>query len=522
MKPIADISSWQKSRYIDYERLVKSVRGVILRCAYGLDKDTEFEGHYRRLSSLGMPLGVYHFPLDGNANAQVDLFGECIEGKYFELGGAVDVEHPPRPDRLSKATVDTFITGVRSRLDAKLAVYTTLYKWREIMRDSTDYASHPLWVANYGARVPALPVPWKKWCIWQYTNTGRVDGYAGNVDLNYYNEACLEKIKPLGAYPVITPPEPDIPSEPEPIPDEPKPLYRAKVIASDGLIVRAAPALTSKWVASAMPGEMVNIWEEAANNRVRIDKGWISSVWQGKATIARVQEQLPPDTEPVPVTPDYLFEARVVTSYDYLPIRTKPNTTAQMTGKLYNGDTIKVLEACKDLWYRIGDNQWVWGRRCYSLQEPLKSLAYPMARTFPVSQRFGVNSGTYAAAKGHNGIDWACYRGTQLIAAADGIVETVELYTQYGYGRHVRIRVQGGVLIYGHMLEVHVTEGQRVRKGDVIGLSDGEKGNKYAGFSTGAHLHFEYRIDREPSPLRPGNYTYWAIDPWPLLESYSA
>lgn len=87
----------------------------------------------------------------------------------------------------------------------------------------------------------------------------------------------------------------------------PKPLYRAKVLASSGLIVRAAHELTSRWVASAMPGEVVNVWEEAANNRVRIDKGWISSVWQGKATIERVQEHtvyIPivskPDTEPEP------------------------------------------------------------------------------------------------------------------------------------------------------------------------------------------------------------------------------
>jgi lysozyme len=278
MKPLIDISSWQDPNRIDYDLLAASVRGVILRCAYGLDKDTEFEGHYRRLSSLGAPLGVYHFPLDGNANAQVDLFGECIEGKYFELGGAVDVEHPPRPDRLSKTTVDTFIAGVRSRLDAKLAIYTTLYKWREIMRDSTDYASHPLWVANYGARVPSLPVPWKKWCIWQYSDRGRVQGYAGNLDLNRYDEACLASIKPLG----------EVVSEPI----QPEKPFKARVITNAGLAVRKAPSKNAEFVRWLPENATVTVYA-IQGDWWRIDpiqSLWSASRYGGEQLMERVPE----------------------------------------------------------------------------------------------------------------------------------------------------------------------------------------------------------------------------------------
>ena len=154
------------------------------------------------------------------------------------------------------------------------------------------------------------------------------------------------------------------------------------------------------------------------------------------------------------------------------------------------------------------------GRGCREPDEPVSNLLYPIEQ---VSNFNAWGQLCICGLKGHNGVDWAL-AGDEMIAAADGYVETVELYTTYGYGRHCRIRIQGGVLIYGHMLEVFVAEGQRVKAGEVIGLSDGEKGNKYAGFSTGAHLHFEYRIDREPSPLKPGNYTYWAIDPLPLIK----
>jgi murein DD-endopeptidase MepM/ murein hydrolase activator NlpD len=127
-----------------------------------------------------------------------------------------------------------------------------------------------------------------------------------------------------------------------------------------------------------------------------------------------------------------------------------------------------------------------------------------------------VATGAYASSNGHNGIDYACNSSTKLIASADGFVETVELTTTYGYGRHVRIRVQGGVLIYGHMLEVYVKLGDKIKEGQVIGLSDGAVGMPYAGNSTGNHLHFEYRLDRPTIPEKQGNRKYWAINTLPI------
>ncbi len=90
---------------------------------------------------------------------------------------------------------------------------------------------------------------------------------------------------------------------------------------------------------------------------------------------------------------------------------------------------------------------------------------------------------------GHNGVDIAAPVGTQLVAAAGGTVQ-VARSSGYngGYGRMIIIAHPNGTqTVYGHLSTVSVVAGQKVVKGEAIGLS----GN--TGKSTGPHLHFEVR-----------------------------
>jgi len=278
MKPLIDISSWQDPSRIDYDLLAASVRGVIIRAAYGLASDTAFEWHYRELSALGVPLGVYYFPLDGYVHEQVKLFAECVKGKRFYLGGWVDVEHPIFPKRLSKATVDAFIAGAEQALNAELGIYTSMYKWREIMGDSAQYVSRRLWVANYTTSFSiTLPRPWKKWCIWQYSDRGRVQGYSGNLDMNRYDESCLASIKPLG--------------EPVSEPNQPSTPFKARVTARNGLAVRKAPSTSGEFVRWNYYGATVTVYA-IEGDWWRIDPVqslWSASQYDGNTLMERVE-----------------------------------------------------------------------------------------------------------------------------------------------------------------------------------------------------------------------------------------
>jgi murein DD-endopeptidase MepM/ murein hydrolase activator NlpD len=92
----------------------------------------------------------------------------------------------------------------------------------------------------------------------------------------------------------------------------------------------------------------------------------------------------------------------------------------------------------------------------------------------------------------HTGIDLVEPFGSPVYAADDGIVALVGSSTT-GYGNYVVIAHSGGLdTLYGHLSAALVKVGQTVAQGQPVGL-EGSTGN-----STGAHLHFELRVNQRP------------------------
>lgn len=88
----------------------------------------------------------------------------------------------------------------------------------------------------------------------------------------------------------------------------------------------------------------------------------------------------------------------------------------------------------------------------------------------------------------HPGIDIAVDFGTPVYASAAGTVE--QAGWNGGYGRYVKLGHGNGYeTAYGHMSGIAVTEGEAVRKGDIIGFAGS------SGYSTGPHIHFEVLVD---------------------------
>lgn len=85
----------------------------------------------------------------------------------------------------------------------------------------------------------------------------------------------------------------------------------------------------------------------------------------------------------------------------------------------------------------------------------------------------------------HNGIDVACPVGSEVRAVLPGRVKLVA--QQGGYGKLIELSHAGELTAsrYAHLSSFAVREGQRVKKGEIIGFS-GQTGRV-----TGPHLHFE-------------------------------
>lgn len=84
----------------------------------------------------------------------------------------------------------------------------------------------------------------------------------------------------------------------------------------------------------------------------------------------------------------------------------------------------------------------------------------------------------------HKGIDINAKLGTPVKAVMNGVVDSAK--ESKTYGKEILIEHENGYkTLYAHLSEIKVSEGQVIKKGDVIGLT----GN--TGMSRGPHLHFE-------------------------------
>ena len=234
--------------------------------------------------------------------------------------------------------------------------------------------------------------------------------------------------------------------------------------------------------------------------------------------------------------PESLFKAKCIVHS--LNVRLGPGMMNPVVGGLSRNDIVDVYDV-QNNWFAINDSltKWVSGHEAYMKKiteepekpvepedpidptGPLTELYYPCEEgRWRISQYFGERPHTYTQSRGHNGLDWAIPVGQPIYCAWDGIVEVAREDT-FGYGRHIRIRHSHGITIYGHMSRNDVKVGDRVKAKQQIGLSGGAVSDPYGGFTTGPHLHFEYRWDIT-APQVPGGYKYNAVDPFPLLISH--
>lgn len=103
--------------------------------------------------------------------------------------------------------------------------------------------------------------------------------------------------------------------------------------------------------------------------------------------------------------------------------------------------------------------------------------------------------------KMHRGIDFACSKGTPIVATASGEVVKLD-HNPKGYGKFVIIKHNDTFsTLYSQMSAHKVKLGEQVKKGQIIGLVGS------SGVSTGPHLHYEIKKDGknvDPASYIPG------------------
>lgn len=222
-----DISAWQSGLNAG----TINADFVICKATEGVGYvDPSCDTFYQQAKSAGKLLGVYHFARpDGNDPiSEANWFVDNILGYIGEALLVLDWEVEPKNNiNWAKQWLDhvQLRTGVKPLIYMSESVVNS-YDWSPVVNG--DYG---LWVAKYAdynpdynynmnnAGTPPKVKWWPFYAMWQWTSSGRLDGYAGNLDCNeWYGDANAWKAyarKPEAP----KPPEPT----PEPTPEPPKP-----------------------------------------------------------------------------------------------------------------------------------------------------------------------------------------------------------------------------------------------------------------------------------------------------------
>lgn len=199
-----DLSRFQQG--ISFDELVREgVDFVILRGAYHLTKDVEFENFYSQAKARNLPVGVYLYTIattpQGAREEAEFLLNNVLRGKQFELPIYIDIEdqrYYSRPKADNSAVVKAFCDTLEAK-DYFAGVYASTYFFATYLDDSLLKA-YTHWVAQWSTQ---LTYPDKSVVgMWQFggsTNRLRSPILAGvNVDQDYMFKDFPSIIKSYG------------------------------------------------------------------------------------------------------------------------------------------------------------------------------------------------------------------------------------------------------------------------------------------------------------------------------------
>lgn len=111
----------------------------------------------------------------------------------------------------------------------------------------------------------------------------------------------------------------------------------------------------------------------------------------------------------------------------------------------------------------------------------------------------------YKTQKMHTGMDFSSPIGTKVFATGNGKIVEVEV-NSWGYGKCIVIdHGYGYKTRYGHLSAFKVKVGQKVKRGDLIGLVGS------TGKSTGPHVHYE--VEKNGEKVNPVGYYHSDLSP---------
>lgn len=202
-----DISRYQGN--IDFDTIKKhgEIQFIILKAGGsddGLYTDSMFEHYYKEASKCGFHIGCYYFvgrnfvsKEDGIADA--NRFAQIIKGKKFDMPVYLDLERPVPETRYGNTNASIAFCKRMEELGYYCGIYASDVSGFIDRLEITRLDEFDKWVARYGSSPQRVGA----YGMWQFSETGKVYGIAGNVDMDiaYRDYPTIIRQNGLNGYP---------------------------------------------------------------------------------------------------------------------------------------------------------------------------------------------------------------------------------------------------------------------------------------------------------------------------------
>ena len=216
------------------------------------------------------------------------------------------------------------------------------------------------------------------------------------------------------------------------------------------------------------------------------EKAYVSTFAEAENVVNTLKEKQSSNMDNITISEKYEMENKeFVTTEDAVAKLYVEKQEPVQVAKTTNKTTVKKATGTVNTGFNISGSKVSLG---ISLIKPISGI---------ITSRFAESSRIRSSR--HTGLDISASTGTPIKAAASG---TVTFSGRKGsYGNLIVVTHGNGVqTYYGHCSALYASTGQQVSQGQTI-AAVGSTGN-----STGAHLHFEIRIDGVA--YNPQNYLY--------------
>lgn len=166
---VVDLSHWNGDVDLEAAR-EDGLIGVIQKASESTDHvDPTYEINRQKAEAAGLWWGAYHFGVGADGVAQADHFLKKT-GSLDQVLLALDLEANPHGPSMTLEEARAFVTHVYQETSRWPGLYAGHYL-KELLGTQTDpiLANCWFWLAQYGP-TPVVPVNWKTWTIWQYTD----------------------------------------------------------------------------------------------------------------------------------------------------------------------------------------------------------------------------------------------------------------------------------------------------------------------------------------------------------------